>query len=169
MHKKTSFELNFLIKNKNKISKANVKANGGKRVIGVFMRVFDIKITDTECKAYRGQGSQKYSTKWNNEERQISSFYRNQNCSSLVHFVDVLAWKETRDEKKRFASLLATMPHTEYSEIASFVCTCMNLAIIRANITLHQSSQERRRKKLATFVQLEDGATMNVTEVMRYL
>ena len=58
-----SSDMNSSNSNKNKSNKAYAGEKGDKEVIGFWktgcMCVFDIKITDTECKPYKGQDSQK--------------------------------------------------------------------------------------------------------------
>ena len=85
----------------------------------------------------------------------------------LVYSVDELAGIEIRATERRLASLLASKLHREYSEMAFFIHTHMNLAIVRANTILLCSSQEKGHKNLANFVQSEDGAAMNAMDFMR--
>ena len=92
---------------------------------------------------------------------------RRRHFSPLVYSVDGLAGKETRAAERRLASLLASKLHREYSEMAFFVRTRMNLAIVRANTILLRSSRERRHINLSNFVQLEDNAGVKAMDFMR--
>ena len=57
---------------------------------------------------------------------------RGQHLPPLVYSVDGLTGKETRTVERKLASLLAGKLHKKYYEIALFVCTHMNLPIVRA-------------------------------------
>ena len=107
-------------KNKNKSNKAYAEAKGDKGVIGSWKRgcmcVFDIKITDTVNKSYRGQDSQKniqQNEKAKKDKNLKDSLDRCQHFSPLVYSVDGFAGKETRASERKLVSFLASKLHRE--------------------------------------------------------
>ena len=103
-----------------------------------------------------------------NEKRQIPQSLSWQMLSlfSFGLFCWRTCWKK-KELQIEGLHLWASKFHREYSEITFFVCTRMNLALVRANTTLLWRSRERRHINLANFVQLVDGTAVNAMNFMR--
>ena len=70
------------------------------------MCVFDIHVTETESKSYRGQDSQKIINRMEKKKKYLKTCLdRNQLFSLLIYSVDGLAGIETRGAERKLASL----------------------------------------------------------------
>ena len=137
---------------------------GDKGVHGFWKRgrtcVFDVRITDTECRTTRNQNPERVLAKCEHAKKQkhlVPCLERRRDFTPLVYSVDGMAGRETRMAEKRLASQLAWKWKREYSEMVGFVRTRMCLAVLRANTLLIRGSRERRSRARLF---MDDGAAM---------
>ena len=122
--------------------------------------VFDVRLTDTECRSTRNQDPEKVLDRCEKQKKDkhlAACHERRKDFTPLVYSVDGMAGRETKLAERRLASKLAEKWGREYSEMVGFVRTKMTMSVIRANTLLVRGSRQRRRGGLPC---IEDGAAM---------
>ena len=109
------------IKQTSKIQQSQHGSKIEKRVVGFWKRecicVFDSQISNTECKSYRDQDPQKYSTEWNKWKR--TNTLKNvltDAKSFLLQFILLVnsLEKEMRNAERRLDFILANKLHGDF-------------------------------------------------------
>jgi hypothetical protein len=120
---------------------------GDKGVHGFWKRgrmcIFDVRITDTECRTSRNMKPEKVLAKCEHLKKQkhlVPCLERRRDFTPLVYSVDGMAGRETKMAERRLASQLAWKWKREYSEMVGYVRTRMCLAVIRSNTLLIRAS-----------------------------
>ena len=97
--------------------------------------IFDVRITDTDAKSYRGKDPRKVLA--SHEEAKKGKYAdaclrQRRHFTPLVFSVDGLRGAEASAASKRLASLLAAKWHRTYSQVCGFVRSRLSIALVRA-------------------------------------
>jgi hypothetical protein len=102
--------------------------------------IFDVCITDTECRTTQTQGVQKVLNKCNSEKKdkhlRACHKMRRDFTPLLVYSVGGCAGHETKQAERKLAGVLAAKWVREYSEMVAYIWTRMTRAVVRANTLL---------------------------------
>ena len=101
--------------------------------------VFDVRICDTDSRSYGNTSSSKILERHAKEKKdkyETACLDRRRDFTPLVYSVDGMASKDTRMAERRIAWLLTKKCSRTYSDMASFICTKMSLAILQSNTLL---------------------------------
>ena len=113
--------------------------------------IFDIRVTDTDCRSYGNMDSRKVLERHAREKKgkyEEACLERRRDFTPMVYSVDGMAAKEARAAERRIAGLLSAKWQRQYSEMANFVRTRMSLSVVRSNTLLlrgDRSTSWRRR------------------------
>ncbi|KAL7474457.1 LOW QUALITY PROTEIN: hypothetical protein ACHAW6_000443, partial [Cyclotella cf. meneghiniana] len=113
--------------------------------------VFGIRICNTDSQSYGNTSLRKILERHAKEKKdkyETACLDRRQDFTPLVYSVDDMASKDARTAEQRIAWLLAKKWSRTYSDMASFICTWMSLAIVPSNTLLlrgDRTSQMCRR------------------------
>ena len=124
--------------------------------------LFDVRITDTECRSTRNQDPEKVLQKCEQlkkEKHLAPCLERRRDFTPLVYSVDGMAGRETKAAERKLASRLASKWDREYSEMVGFVRMRMAIAVVRANSLLIRGSRERRTTRVRPAI--DEGAAMD--------
>jgi hypothetical protein len=122
--------------------------------------IFDVRITDTECRTTRNQEVEKVLKKCEKEKKDKylrACHEMRRDFTPLVYSVDGCAGRETKQAEKKLAGALAGKWDREYSEMVGYVRARMALAVVRANTLLIRGSRRRRAQR----PHIDEGAAMS--------
>lgn len=123
--------------------------------------IFDIRLTDTECRTTRNQDPEKVLNKCEKlkKDKHLRACLQNRrDFTPLVYSVDGMAGRETKQAERRMASLLAGKWDRDYSEMVAYVRARMAIAVmVQANTLLIRGTHQRQRPR--PFI--HSGAAMN--------
>eukprot|EP00956_Cyclotella_meneghiniana_P033352 scaffold95206_cov68-Cyclotella_meneghiniana.AAC.1 len=121
--------------------------------------IFDVRLTDTECRTTRNQEPGKVldkCEKLKKEKHLAPCLAMRRDFTPLVYSVDGMAGRETKQAERRVASLLAHKWKKEYSEMVGYVRARMALAVVRSNSLLMRGSRRKRSQRPL----IDEGAAM---------
>eukprot|EP00956_Cyclotella_meneghiniana_P042116 scaffold248361_cov42-Cyclotella_meneghiniana.AAC.1 len=121
--------------------------------------IFDIRLTDTECRTTRNQDPEKVLNKCEKLKKAkhlAPCLERRRDFTPLVYSVDGMAGRETKQAERKLASRLAHKWNKEYSYMVAYVRARMALAVVRSNSLLVRGSRKRRAQRPL----IDEGAAM---------
>ena len=121
--------------------------------------IFDVRLTDTECRTTRNQEPGKVldkCEKLKKEKHLAPCLALRRDFTPLVYSVDGMAGRETKQAERRVAGLLAHKWKKEYSEMVGYVRARMALAVVRSNSLLMRGSRQKRSQRPL----IDEGAAM---------
>ena len=101
--------------------------------------VFDVRICDTDSRSYGNTSSCKIlecHAKEKKDMYETACLDCRRDFTPLVYSIDGMASKDVRMAEQRIAWLLAKKWSRTYSDMASFICTRMSLAIVKSTTLL---------------------------------
>jgi hypothetical protein len=128
--------------------------------------IFDVRITDTECRTTRNQDPEKVLKKCEKDKKDKHlrpCLQRRRDFTPLVYSVDGMAGRETKQAERQLARALAGKWGREYSEMVAYVRTRMALAVVRSNSLLVRGSRVRRARR----PMIDEGAAMSGWQTWR--
>ena len=128
--------------------------------------IFDVRMTDTECRTTRNQEPEKVLNKCEKLKKAkhlAPCLEQRRDFTPLVYSVDGMAGRETKQAERRAASLLANKWKREYSEMVGYVRARMALAVVRSNTLLMRGSRQRRSQRPL----IDEGAAMQGWQTWR--
>ena len=128
--------------------------------------IFDIRITDTECRSTRNQEPSKVLAKCEKlkkDKHLHACLERRRDFTPLVYSVDGMAGRETKMAERQLARALAHKWNREYSEMVAFVRARMALAVVRSNTLLLRGARVRRSRR----PYIDEGAAMDGWQTWR--
>ena len=112
--------------------------------------IFDIRITDTECRSYRNRDHAKVLESQEKEKKKkylASCHAMRKDFTPLVYSVDGIAGREAKSAEKRLASYLSVKWRRNYSEMVFYVRSRMALSVVRSNSLLIRGSRDRQKPR----------------------
>jgi hypothetical protein len=128
--------------------------------------IFDVRITDTECRSTRNQDPTKVLKRCEQQKKDKyldACLEQRRDFTPLVYSVDGMPGRETRQAERHVASRLSGKWRREYSEMVGYVRVRMALAVVRSNSLLLRGSRKRRSSR--PFI--DEGAAMENWNVWR--
>ena len=112
--------------------------------------IFDVRITDTECRSNRNRCYTKVLASQEKEKKDkylASCHEMRKDFTPLVYSVDGIAGREARAAEKRLAQYLSKKWRRTYSEMVFYVKVRMALSVVRANSLLIRGSRVRQKPR----------------------
>jgi hypothetical protein len=128
--------------------------------------IFDVRITDTECRSTRNHDPSKVLAKCEKlkkDKHLHACLEQRRDFTPLVYSVDGMSGRETKQAERQIASALSTKWCREYSEMVAFVRARMALSVVRSNSLLLRGSRVRRSRT----PRIDEGAAMDGWQTWR--